>query len=348
MPILSIALRRRLRKEKLLMNLYSHFSIDEREKMLKLRIENKGVREIARRLNRSASSVSRELKRNSVEGEYSAVNAQREYLVRRQKCQRQKLLDNRELKEKIKELFLECSWSPEQICNRLAHEDFPFKISYTTIYRGIYEGIFDGYLPGNKKATRKLRHRGKTRKRAGVIETRGKISIPNTIHERPIEANERKVMGHWEADTMAGKTGSSCLLTLTDMSSRYLLAGRIPKKKSTLVKDKMVELLSPVSIKRLRSVTPDRGKEFARHEQVTKILNGLKFYFCDPHSPWQRGTNENTNGLLREYLPKGTDMSQFTDHEISDFIDKINKRPRKCLGWMTPHEVFFSEVLHLT
>ena len=330
------------------MNLYSHFSIDEREKLLKFRMEEKGIREIARLLGRSASSVSRELRRNSTRVEYSAVNAQRKYEKRRQKCRRKKLLANEELKEKVKELFLENAWSPEQISNRLAHEDRVFEISYTTIYRGIYAGLFDGYLPGDKKVTRKLRHRGKTRKRAGAIETRGKISIANTIHERPIEANKREIIGHWEADTMVGKAGSSCLVTITDMSSRYLLAERISKKKATFVKDKMIEMLSPLSVVKLRSIAPDRGKEFAYHQQVTTELNGLKFYFSDPHSPWQRGTNENTNGLLREYLPKGSDMNQFTDNEISDFIDKINKRPRKCLGWMTPHEVFFDEVLHLT
>ena len=123
------------------------------------------------------------------------------------------------------------------------------------------------------------------------------------IHERPIEANKREIIGHWEADTMAGITGSSCLVTLTDMSSRYLLAERISKKKATFVKDKLVEMLSPLSSELLRSIAPDRGKEFAYHQQVTKELNGLKFYFSDRDSSWQRGTNENTNGLLRDTNP---------------------------------------------
>lgn len=257
-------------------------------------------------------------------------------------------LSNPKLKEKVRELFFEKSWSPEQISNRLKLEENEFSISYSSIYRGIYSGEFDQFLPGDKKATRKLRHRGKTRKKAGSIETRGKIKVTHTIHERPKEAESRNVMGHWEADTVIGKKGSATLLTMVDRASRFLLAGKLEGNKSTLLKDKMIEVLQTVPKTKRKSITPDRGKEFSKHNEITKELGGIKFYFADPHSPWQRGTNENTNGLIREYLPKGQDFANLSDEEIDKIIDKINKRPRKCLGWKSPHEVFFKKVLHLT
>lgn len=336
-------------KGKKLMSQYIHFSIDEREKMLKYRIEGKGIREIGRLLDRNRSSISRELGRNgSRSGGYSAVKAQAQYEKRRQRSRRKKLFDNPDLKEKVKQFFLEEAWSPEQISNRLSYEESGYQISYNTIYRAIKAGAFDKYLPGDKKASRKLRHRGKTRKTKGKMETRGKIKITHTIHERPCEANDRTVIGHWEADTMVGKRNSDCMVTLVDRFSRYLLSDRIQAQKSALVKEKIIQLFSTIPKAKRRSVTPDRGKEFSKHSQISEALDGLKFYFADPHSPWQRGTNENTNGLLREYFPKGTDISTYSDEAIVSFIDKINKRPRKCLGWKTPHEVFFNQVLHLT
>jgi transposase, IS30 family len=331
------------------MSLYNHFSIEEREKMLKLRIQGKGVREIGRLLNRSPSSISREFNRNGLSNEdYSAIKAQRQYENRRRKSRRKKLLDNMDLKDKVQKLFLKESWSPEQISNRLSYEETGYQISYTTIYRAIQAGEFDMYLPGDKKASRKLRHRGKTRRTKGRIETRGKIKVTHTIHERPCEADNRKVIGHWEADTVVGKTNSACIVTMVDRASRYLLADQIQAKKSDLVKEKIIELFLTIPKVKRRSVTPDRGKEFSRYSEISEELEGLRFYFSDPHSPWQRGTNENTNGLLREYFPKGTDISVYSDEVMTSFIDKINKRPRKCLGWKTPHEVFFNEVLHLT
>lgn len=155
------------------------------------------------------------------------------------------------------------------------------------------------------------------------------------------------MIGHWEADTVVGKPGSACIVTITDRCSRYLLAGKVPRRFSTLVADKIVSLLSPLPKKKRKTITPDRGKEFSKHREVTQALC-LPFYFPDPHAPWQRGTNENINGLIREYLPKSFDMAFSSDEEISRFIDKLNRRPRKCLDWKTPYEVFFNRLLHLT
>lgn len=332
---------------------YHHLTISEREKILVLWTKGKKLREIAEELGRCASTVCRELKRNSLDKqEYSAIEAEKKYLDRREKCRRHKLLSNEELHELVKRLFLEEQWSPEQIANRLAYENSTFKISYSTIYRAIYAGEFDTAeqrrSKGNRGAVRKLRHHGKTRHRKGTVETRGKIVISNHIQDRPQEANDRQVIGHWEADTVAGKTGSACLVTITDRCSRYLLAGRVPKKTSALVSEEMIRLLSALPKEKCRSITPDRGKEFSGHDLVTQELGGLPFYFPDPHAPWQRGTNENTNGLLREYLPKSFEIALPSDCEIAAFIRKLNFRPRKCLGWKTPFEVFFQRLLHFT
>lgn len=315
--------------------------------------EGKSLRAIATGIRRSVSTVSREIKRNRLSDQsYSAIAAQGEYRKRRRKCRRHKLLSNVKLKEAVAHLFLDRQWSPEQISNRLLYENSMLRISCSTIYRAIYAGLFDTpeqrRSEGNRGAIRKLRHRGKTRRRAETVETRGKIVIGNRIQERPKEADSRQVIGHWEADTLAGKTGSACLVTITDRCSCYLLAGKVTKRYSASVADEMIKLLSALPKKKLKSITPDRRKEFSRHSIVTRAMNGLQFYFPDPHAPWQRGTNENTNGLLREYLPKSFDIALSSENDIAGFVDKLNFRPRKCLGWKTPYEVFFNHVLHLT
>lgn len=335
------------------MSHYHHLSICERERILVLHTQGQSLRTIAKETGRSISTISREMARNrDSKWGYSAAGAEKKYLERRKKCTRHKLLSNADLHGIVKRLFLERQWSPEQIANRLEHENSAFTISYSSIYRAIYAGMFDTAeqrcSKGNRGAIRNLRHRGRSRRRKGTVETRGKIAISNRIQERPKEADSRQIIGHWEADTVAGKTGSACLVTITDRCSRFLLAGRVAKKTSTLVADEMIALLTALPKKKRRTITPDRGKEFSTHSRVTKALNGLQFYFPDPYAPWQRGTNENTNGLLREYLPKSFDMALSSDGDITDFIFNLNCRPRKCLGWKTPFEVFFNRSLHLT
>ena len=335
------------------MSHYHHLSIEEREKILVLHAEKKSLQTIAREIGRNASTISRELRRNkSRNHRYSANKAQERYKERRKKSRRRKLLDNEELKKKVQRLFLEEQWSPEQIANRLEYEGSPYRISYNTIYRAIYMGEFDTEAQkrsrSDRGAVKKLRHKGKTRHRKGTAETRGKIVISNVIQERPVEADERSVIGHWEADTLIGKREKSCLVTVTDRNSRYLLAGKIPLKRSELLANKMIDLFSPLPVNCMKSITPDRGKEFAKHADITSRLRGVQFYFPDPHAPWQRGTNENTNGLLREYFPKSFDFDSCPDDDIAFIIDKINKRPRKCLGWISPFELFFNKSLHFT
>lgn len=335
------------------MSHYQHLSIIEREKILISLTEGKKPSQIAKELGRSKSTITRELNRNTQGKEkYSAAASQEKYQKRRKKCRRKKRLEDAVLQGKVKRLFIEQQWSPEQISHRLVYEKNPLRISSSTIYRAIYAGMFDTEAQrrseGNRGAIRKLRHRGKTRRRKGTVENRGKITISNSIHERPAEADSRKVIGHWEADTVIGKRDSACLVTITDRCSRYLLAGKIQKKQSELLADKMIAIFSGFTKNRLKSITPDRGKEFAKHSKITSTLNNVQFYFPDPHAPWQRGTNENTNGLLREYFPKSFDFNACSETDIDMFVEKLNKRPRKCLGWKSPFEVFFNKSLHLT
>ena len=332
------------------MSHYKHLSINERESLLFLLNSGRNISEIARILGRNKSTISRELKRNSTNDCYSAVNADKSYHTRRKRCRRNKCFDNPNLKTKVQDLFLNCQWSPEEIANRLKYEKSEYQVSYNTIYRAIYDGTLEpGPLPhGQRGIARKLRHRGKTRHKSGHIETRGKIVISHTLEERPAEAETREVIGHWEADTVIGKTGSECVVTLVDRCSRFLLADKAEKKSSKAVKDTIISLFKAVPPDMLKTITSDRGKEFSRHAEITEELNDTQFYFPQPHAPWLRGTNENTNGLFREYLPKGADICNFTNRQIEEFVHKLNTRPRKCLGWKTPYEIFYGKSLHLT
>ena len=220
-------------------------------------------------------------------------------------------------------------------------------ISYNTIYRAIYAGQFDdpNKSHGNRGVIRKLRHRGKSRHRKGYVKNRGKIAISNDIADRPAGAQNRSRRGHWEGDTVAGKTGKACLVTLVDRKTRFLVGGKSSAKRAADVNEVMLIALEGHPVK---SITPDRGKEFAKHAEVTEALEGVKFYFPPPHHPWERGSNENTNGLLREYFPKGQDITDILDAYIQEMFDKLNRRPRKCLGYRTPYEVYYSKTLHLT
>ena len=231
---------------------------------------------------------------------------------------------------------------------RLALERGMSVVSTATIYRAIYAGLFDAATkrryPGVNKAKRKLRHRGKTRRNKNTQERRGKIIISNDLVDRPAIANNRGRIGDWEDDTVAGKVGGACLLTKADRKTRFLIGRKLSKKTSEAVRDATIDALKGYPV---HTITPDRGKEFAKHWQVTEALH-VPYYFPPPHQPWQRGTNENTNGLLREYFSKGHSLDDVSEEEVQRVVHELNTRPRKCLGWKTPYEVFFGKVLHLT
>jgi len=323
---------------------YKHLSIQERELLLIHLVQGLSLCQIARLLGRNKSTISRELARNK--GEYLPSRAQARYRRRRKKCRPHKLLENPELFALVKKLFLECHWSPEQISNRLKLENYPIQISYKTIYRAIYAAMFDTpeqkRSEGNRGARRKLRHRGKPRRPKGYVSNRGKIPISHELSARPIEANERARKGDWEADTIVGFNRKSGLLTLVDRKSRFLICRKLTRLGSKEIKTAMIESLRGQPV---QTITPDRGREFQLHGNVTTEL-GVEFYFPPPHQPWQRGTNENTNGLLREYFPKGYDFSTLSAEDLQKVVEQLNHRPRKCLGYRTPAEVYFSTPLH--
>ncbi|WP_409968268.1 IS30 family transposase [Bengtsoniella intestinalis] len=331
------------------MNHYQHLNIEERENLLLFLYEKKSLRFIAQAMGRNVSTISREVKRNRNQNtkEYSAVKAEQKYHVRRKKCRRHAKLDNPIVYKKIKELFIEKQWSPEEIQNRLFFENSPIQISYTTIYRAIYAGKYDTLQEkrskGNKGAKRHLRHKGKPRGQ----KPRGKVVISNHLDQRPDAANKRRRLGDFEADTVAGKKGGACLLTLNDRLSRIVFIAKCQRKIAAEVAENMIAIFSKLPPEMRHTITPDRGVEFTDHADVTAAL-GMEFYFPKPHAPWERGTNENSNGLIREYIPKRSDIAPLSDAFIQDVAYKLNTRPRKCLGWKTPLEVFYNKVLHLT
>ena len=305
---------------------------------------------IADLIGRNKSTVSRELSRNTSTSLYSPTKAQERAVKKHLNGGIKQKVSDPKTKEIVRKLFLINHWSPEQISNRLKAENNVIQLSTNTIYRAIYSGIFDNKTKANgyAKATRMLRHHGKKRHKKGIKETRGKIVISHNLEERPKEADDRLVPGYIEADTILGKPGGSCIVTLVDRTTRYLLAGKACKKASGPVANKMVELLSGLPEGWLKGITPDRGKEFSLHTYVTNQLDGIQFYFPAPHAPWARGTNENTNGLLREYIPKKADINSYTDEEVAKDVMILNMRPRKCLGYKSPFEAFYGTSLHLT
>ena len=333
---------------------YKHLTIEERENLYLMKGQQRSIRSIARELGRSPSTISRELKRgHSGHHPYRPSVAQYRYEKRRENCGRKSSLADPACKELVRKLITEQQWSPEEIAARLKHEGNPVQVSYGAIYRAIHAGLLDGpKVDGHiRKASRfstNLRRKGKKYRRTGEAGKQGRFVIQHHLKDRPEEANNRTVIGHFEGDTVSGKLRSDSLVTLTDRCSRFTLAAKVPNKAAETVRDKIIELLSQLPDGVAKSVTPDRGKEFARYQEVTDNLPQVTFYFPPPYSPWERGTNENTNGLLREYFPKYQDIAPVSEMAVLEAVEKLNTRPRKCLGWKTPYEVFFDCVLHLT
>jgi len=229
---------------------------------------------------------------------------------------------------------LELKWSPEQISNRLridGHET----VSSETIYKLIYEDKETG-----GELWRHLRRAHRRRKRRFPSEDRrGVIQNATPINERPKKANKRKKLGHWERDTMLGKNRKASVLVITDRKSRFNKLRKLDRKKATTVTKETVVALKGLPI---RSLTNDRGQEFSDHEACSSKL-GVTIYFCNPYSSYQRGTNENRIGVLRQYLPKGLDLTELTNKELRKIEFEINNRPMKCLDWKTPHEVMMEK-----
>jgi IS30 family transposase len=298
-------------------------------------------REIARRLGRPASTVSREVGRNSPAAGprgYRAVAAQVRAEERARRPRPAKLAVNGELRAAVQGK-LEGKWSPEQVSawlRRRFPDDPEMRVSAETIYQSLYvqgRGALRRELAASLRTGRALR-----RPRRAEGERRGKIPGMVMISERPAEAEDRAVPGHWEGDLIAGAGNKSAIGTLVERSTRFVLLLHLPGGHGAgQVAAAMSEEMAGLPAALRRSVTWDQGSEMAGHAQFT-VATGLPVYFCDPHSPWQRGSNENANGLLRQYFPKGTDLSVHSRQDLQAVADELNGRPRKTLGWKTPAE----------
>lgn len=229
-------------------------------------------------------------------------------------------------------------WSPREVAQFLKEVGAEVQVSAKTIYRGIKRGLFDEYAD-KKPFKRYLRHHGKRRKNKLFKEKRGRFEIDLTIHDRPEECNSRERTGDWEIDTVAGKQGGKCLVTAVDRRSRYLLARLSNSKSSDDVSEALIKMFEGEDVK---TVTADQGKEFAKYRDIVNKI-GAPIYFADAGKPWQRGTNENTNGLIRDYMPKGQSMDEYSDEFVQWCVNDLNCRPRQCLDYRTPQEVYNSE-----
>ena len=326
---------------------YEHLSMDERKVIFRMKTQGYPQAEIARCLGRSASTVSRELRRNACcEGGYFPSTAEAKANARRRNHVRRPKTGNGALMAYV-EQRLRRRWSPEQIAGRLC--DVGSRrlggetISHQTIYRWIWSD------PQRAKALRpflRVAHKPR-RKPYGKPSRRGQIPGRVPIDERPEAAARRQRLGDWEGDTMVGKGRRGYLVTCVDRRSRYLVARKVGRCGAKPVNHALHQAMRRLPPEKRHTMTFDNGREFAGFKKLQKLL-GVAVYFAHPYSAWERGTNENTNGLLRQYLPKGTDFSQLTNWDLESYVRQLNQRPRKCLKYRTPAEVFWERNVALT
>ena len=300
---------------------------------------------IAGRLGRSVSTLSREVAANGGRDDYRAWRAHRRAQQRARRPKPTKLGSSPTLRAEVSGWLAEW-WSPEEIARRLRleHPDDPMMwVSHETIYQALY---VQGRGELRRELTRCLRTGRAARRPRGRTETRGKIPGMVMISERPAEAADRAVPGHWEGDLIIGKGGRSAVGTLVERSTRYVLLLHLPDGHDAIqVEAAMRAAIATLPAELFRTITWDQGKEMARHAAFS-VATGIPIYFCDPHSPWQRGSNENTNGLLRQYMPKGTDLSLHSAEDLARFARSLNNRPRKTLGYLKPSEKLSELLAH--
>lgn len=325
---------------------YRQLMPDQRNQIQRGLNQGMSIRGIARQLGRSPSTISREIQRGRVEETYDAVCAREEAQRRRRKGVR-KLTEGSPLTLAVTHAILQRKWSPEQIAGRLRMdypEDKQWHISHETIYQFIYahpagelrKALIAGLRRGHSK--RKPRTRGKDR--------RGGITNMRSIRERPEEAQAREVPGHWEGDLIKGAFNASAIGTLVDRSSRFVILARVEDATAEAILESFTRRLRTLPKSFRQTLTYDQGREMARHQELERNT-GIRVYFADPHSPWQRPTNENTNGLLRQYFPKGTDLSEYSQRRLTQVAEELNNRPRKSLGFRTPAEVMAQQIRQL-
>ncbi|MEU3623479.1 IS30 family transposase [Amycolatopsis coloradensis] len=316
-----------------------YLTVTDRELIADLRRQGESFRAIGRALGRPASTVKREIDTRSVNGVYRPHHAQRAWATSRPRPKESKLALDGPLRDHVAGKLRE-QWSPEQICQALVIEfpdDEDMRVSPETIYQAIYLQARGGLRREVAAALRTGRTRRTPRRRPDQRTSRF-VEEMVMISERPAEVTDRAVPGHWEGDLIVGTRNESAIVTLVERSTRYVLLGHLPGGHTAEeVRDVLVPLIQTLPAHLRGSLTWDQGCEMAAHKQFS-IATGVPVYFRDPHSPWQRGSNENTNGLLRQYFPKGTDLSVHSAEDLEHVAQKLNRRPRKTLDWSTPAE----------
>jgi len=320
---------------------YTHLTENDRYVISHLTSAGFPLREIARRINRHHTTVSRELKRNNdplyADTVYWYNWTHPEALKRRHKARHQRRRFNQRLVKYVQRKLTE-EWSPKLIAEKLSI-DFPddqeMRVSHETIYRWIYGDAKEGGTLYHHLRRRRKRRRKQKRYGSGRRFIPGRVSIS----QRPAIVETRERFGDWEGDTIEGKKSTGYMATHVERKSRYLMAAKLTHKTAESLTLQSIKAFWRTPKKMRKTLTVDNGKEFARFKEL-EDKTGLTVYFADPYSAWQRGTNENTNGLLRQYFPKGTDFRDVTEEDLAFAVKKLNHRPRKCLNYRSPSEVF--------
>jgi transposase, IS30 family len=318
--------------------MYTHLSHYEREQIAILNAQRLSSTDIGNQLNRDPSTIRRELKRLGPRTKYSPLRAQTDAKKKRKVPRTKKKLSNHDLWSLV-QTKLRLKWSPEQIAQYLkaTYADTTMHVSHETIYTYLYT-LPRGEL--RKELIQQLRQgeRGRQRRKRDT-DRRGQLPNMISIHERPLEVANRCVPGHWESDLIIGKDNASAIGTLVERTTRTTILVPLKAKDAKTVRKALAQTVKRLPKEVFKSITHDRGSEMAQHELFTKETK-VQIYFADPQSPWQRGTNENTNGLIRQYFPKGTDFNLVSKAELKRVQTELNQRPRETLNWQTPEESF--------
>jgi IS30 family transposase len=315
-------------------------TLAEREEISRGVVSGRSIRSIASSLGRSPSTVSRELRRNGGRRRYRASQADQAAWDRAHRLKRCKMVENRAL-ARIVARKLRQFWSPEQIAGWLKHtypDDENFQVSHETIYRSLFiqaRGALKKELLAHLRRTRAMR---RSRHASLKGEGLGTITEAVSIRARPAAIEDRAVPGHWEGDLLFGANNSQ-IATLVERHTRYVMFAKVETKDTETVINALIKQARKLPKELYKSLTWDRGKEMAEHQRFT-LATDIKVYFCDPQNPWQRGSNENTNGLLRQYFPKGMDLSTVHQNRLNAVARRLNERPRETLNFETPAERF--------
>ena len=316
---------------------YQQITSPERYIISALKIQGLSVREIADHLGRHRSTIYNELKRNSchiIDGYYRPSKAHRRAVARRRRSRRNRHYTDADFS--IVRKLLRKQWSPEQIVGSLYENNQPC-FSHETLYQYIWRDKAEGgTLWTHLRCAQKQR-----RKRYRAYDSRGRLANKRHISERPISVESRRILGHWEIDTVMGKGSLDCIVTLVERKTGFVQIGKLRNRTALSLNKKTIALIrrDPDAFK---TITSDNGTEFHQYKMIEKQFNA-RFYFANPYHSWERGTNENTNGLIRQYLPKGTSMENLTQQQCNAIAHKLNTRPRKRLNFKTPEECYYND-----